>query len=465
MFFKKSSPLSGQIKLLALLELMCLISVFYDVEAFVRWFSPSNTLNTFASPLQSFVYIAIVQLAFLSLGLYTKKNRASVKGTLTRIITAISFGVIGFVMTWPLMSDSNFNVDYIVMLPIITFILIGGVRVYVINTDWLGSKVRNVLFLGAGEMAAYVETRMRRSKDRQGFAIHGFVPVKGDKEGVKKERILNIPQNKLVIYALEHNIDEIVVSCDEPRQSLHVDELLACKTKGIDVIDMCDFVEREIEQIPTNFLTTSKLLSTGGFQSGNHARNVFDWFFNVGLAYILFVLTWPIMLVTALLIKLEDGWSSPVLYSQERVGVKGETFNIYKFRSMSIDAEKNGAQMAGVKDSRVTKIGHYIRKFRIDELPQIFNVMRGDMGFVGPRPERPVFVNELVQKYGYFSERHNVKPGLTGWAQLMYPYGATHHDSFEKLKFDLYYIKHRSFVFDILILIRTIEVVIFGKGR
>ena len=171
------------------------------------------------------------------------------------------------------------------------------------------------------------------------------------------------------------------------------------------------------------------------------------------------------MAITAILIKLEDGLKAPVFYFQERVGLDGQAFNIVKFRSMSVDAEKDGAKWAKEKDSRVTKIGYYIRKYRIDELPQIYNVMKGDMSFVGPRPERPQFVQELVKSIPYYNERHNVKPGLTGWAQLKYPYGASEKDALEKLKYDLYYIKHRSFLLDLLILIRTVEIVLFGKGR
>ena len=154
-----------------------------------------------------------------------------------------------------------------------------------------------------------------------------------------------------------------------------------------------------------------------------------------------------------------------VFYKQERVGLNGRLFNIIKFRSMRHDAEKDGAKWATANDARVTKIGSFIRKFRIDELPQIWNVFRGEMSFIGPRPERSQFVDQLNREIPYYDQRHNVKPGLTGWAQLNYPYGASVEDSMEKLKFDLYYVKHQSFMLDMLILIRTVEVVLFGKGR
>lgn len=343
-----------------------------------------------------------------------QKNRETIKGTIARIVTLVAFGVIALVITWPLLSVIELSTHYIAMITVISVVSIAVIRAYVITTDWLGSRTRNILFVGTGKKASYVEKRMRRDKDLQELVIPGFIPVHGDRGGIKNENIIQTPQNGLVIYALKNEIDEIVIACDEARNNLQVDELVACKIKGIDVIDMCDFVEREVCQIPTNFLTPYKLAISGGFHSHNHGRNAFDWFFNVTLAYILFMVAWPFMLLTALFIKLEGGWKAPVLYRQERVGVKGKIFSIYKFRSMRIDAKKYGAKMTDNNDNRITKIGNVIRKVRIDELPQIFNIMCGDMGIVGPRPEFPVFVDDLVKKYSYFGGRHNVKPGLTG---------------------------------------------------
>jgi len=170
------------------------------------------------------------------------------------------------------------------------------------------------------------------------------------------------------------------------------------------------------------------------------------------------------MLITALLIKIEDGWDMPVFYRQVRTGLNGADFDVLKFRSMIVDAEKSGAQWATKNDARVTRVGAIIRKLRIDELPQILNVWNGSMSFVGPRPERPEFIERLSEVIPYYQERHRVKPGITGWAQLSYPYGATEKDSLEKQQFDLYYVKNHSLFFDVLILMQTVEVVLFGKG-
>jgi exopolysaccharide biosynthesis polyprenyl glycosylphosphotransferase len=179
---------------------------------------------------------------------------------------------------------------------------------------------------------------------------------------------------------------------------------------------------------------------------------------------ILLALIWPIMLVTAIAIMLEDGRNAPIFYRQTRVGFRGRSFQVIKFRSMIQDAEKAGAQWAQRNDSRVTRVGAVIRKLRVDELPQLLNVFRGDMSFVGPRPERPEFVADLAARIPYYRERHCVKPGITGWAQVCYPYGASETDALEKLQYDLYYVKNHSLLFDVMILLQTAEVVLLGKG-
>jgi sugar transferase (PEP-CTERM system associated) len=446
-----------------ILIVTCLLLNNFEINLFSLHVHKEAILNQYLIG----IFVVIVQFSFIALGLYNTKYRESFKGIFSRIIASVSFGVIALVITSGFMNNSNLDMSYMTSLLFVTVTFFSGLRLLMLKVDLFSLKKKTILIIGAGTKAKYFETRMKRVVDRQNFTIHGFIPTDGDnlKKGITKETIINIEQTGLVIYALEHEIDEIVVATDEPRGNLHVDELFASKIKGVDIVEMTDFIEREMHQIPTDMLTPSKVMYSDGFSSNNHLRNALDWLFNTSLAFVLLILTWPILLLTVVMIKIEDGIKAPVLYKQERVGANGRTFNIFKFRSMRIDAEKHGAKMATKNDERITKVGKFIRRVRIDELPQILNVMSGQMGFVGPRPERPIFVNKLIQKYHFFDERHNVKPGLTGWAQLMYPYGATENDSFEKLKFDLYYIKHRSFTLDILILIRTVEVVLFGKGR
>jgi sugar transferase (PEP-CTERM system associated) len=415
--------------------------------------------------INALVFAIFVQLSSLSLGLYNSKLRESFRGIIRRTFVAVAIGFSIMTLFSSLPGVAGLSVEVLVLAAVFSFVSAGVFRYFTFQVDFFGFGKRKILVIGAGARASIIEQRMRRDVDRQNFTVHGFVVVNGDaKNGIVNENRINL-ESSLVSYALENNIDEIVVANDERRNNLPVDELFSCKIRGIEISEILDFIERETGQIAVNLIYPSWVIYSSGFASTNYLRNTLDWIFNAALAFILLFCTWPIMLITAFFIKMEDGLKAPVFYSQERVGLDGEPFNIVKFRSMKIDAEKNGAQWASKVDSRVTKLGYYLRKFRIDELPQIYNVMRGEMGFVGPRPERPEFVQQLIKTIPYFNERHNVKPGLTGWAQLKYPYGATEEDSLEKLKYDLYYIKHRSFLLDLLILIRTVEIVLFGKGR
>ena len=411
------------------------------------------------------VFASVVQLSSLSLGLYNSKLRESFRGLIRRLLLAIAIGFSITSILNALYSEQPLPLEVLVVSAVFSFIFASIFRYFTFQIDFFGFNKRNVLVLGAGNRSSIIEQRMRRGVDRQTFHVHGFVIMNGDSEqGIVNENKITL-NTSLVSYAIDHNIDEIVVANDERRNNLPVDELFACKIRDIEITEILDFIERETGQIAVDLIYTSWIIYSNGFSSANYLRNALDWIFNAAMAFILFLLTWPIMLITAMLIKLDEGFKAPVFYIQERVGLDGEPFSIIKFRSMRLDAEKNGAQMATENDSRITKIGNVIRKYRIDELPQMYNVIKGEMGFVGPRPERPEFVQQLIKTIPYYNERHNVKPGLTGWAQLKYPYGATEADSLEKLKYDLYYIKHRSFLLDLLILIRTVEVVLFGKGR
>jgi sugar transferase (PEP-CTERM system associated) len=311
---------------------------------------------------------------------------------------------------------------------------------------------------------------MRRDVDRFGFELLGFIPIPGDnrQEGIQNEKLLYVKiDENFRNFIADNDIDEVVIACDQRRGTLPVEILFDCRIRGVEVTDLLDFMERETGQIVVNLMYPSWVIYSNGFNSQNYLREAFDYVFNGLMASIVLLFTWPFMLLTALVIYLDDGLKTgtSVLYKQERVGLNGKLFNILKFRSMRPDAESDGAKWATKNDSRVTRIGQFIRKYRVDELPQLLNVYRGEMSFIGPRPERPQFVEQLIRDIPYYNQRHNVKPGIAGWAQLNYPYGASVEDSMEKLKFDLYYVKHQSFMLDMLILVRTVEVVIFGKGR
>jgi len=261
-----------------------------------------------------------------------------------------------------------------------------------------------------------------------------------------------------IVYRL--GVSEIVVAADD-RRGLPVSQLLHCKLAGIKVIDFLDFWERETRTIDLEALRPSWLFYSDGFRCGpldEFLKRAFDIVVSVGLL----LLTLPLWMVTAGAIKLES--TGPIFYQQKRVGLHGRTFTILKFRSMRADAETDGPRWAAERDPRITRVGMIIRKLRIDELAQIFNVLRGDMSFVGPRPERPFFVAELAQKIPYYSERHWVRPGITGWAQVNYPYGASTEDAWIRLTYDLYYVKNRSIFLDCVILLQTARVIFWNYG-
>jgi sugar transferase (PEP-CTERM system associated) len=240
-------------------------------------------------------------------------------------------------------------------------------------------------------------------------------------------------------------------------------ELLECRLAGIEVLELPSFLERETGKVRLDVLNPSWIIFGEGFRASAR-QQLLERAFDIVASLGLLVVALPFMLLAVVGIKLEEGRSAPVFYRQRRVGYRGDVFDVLKFRSMRVDAEKFGAQYATANDPRVTRIGGLMRKTRIDELPQLLNVLRGEMSFVGPRPERPEFVNELEHRIPYYRERHTVKPGITGWAQLCYPYGSSEKDTIEKLQYDLYYVKNRSLLFDLAILVQTVEVVLWRKG-
>jgi sugar transferase (PEP-CTERM system associated) len=320
-----------------------------------------------------------------------------------------------------------------------------------------------VLIFGAGDAASTITSAMRRRSDRQGFNIVGFVRVGGEDSKISGERVINLTQ-PLAEYTKQTEIDQIVIALDDKRGNMPMDELFQCRMNGIQVMDLVNFFEREAGKILVDFVTPGWMTFADGFKTST-ASKVGKRCFDIATSFALLMVAWPFMLATTLAIWLEDGLRAPILFRQERVGKDGKLFKVLKFRSMSVDAESDGkARWATKNDSRVTRVGNFIRKTRIDELPQIINVLIGDMAFIGPRPERPEFVKQLSEQIPYYNARHCVKPGITGWAQLCYPYGASENDARQKLQFDLYYVKNHSLFLDFMVCLTTVEVVLFGKG-
>jgi sugar transferase (PEP-CTERM system associated) len=417
------------------------------------------------------LFTILVTLSALSVGLYESKLRETFRGVIRRIFVsvAISYFIIE-VVTSVLLTNIEISRYYFPSYAGMTIIVIVIFRYFINRLGILGLGQSKIIVIGAGERASIIEKRMRREVDRFGFELLGFIPIPGDnrEEGIQNEKLLHVKiDENFKNFIADNGIDEVVIACDQRRGTLPVEILFDCRLRGVEVSDLLDFMERETGQIVVNLMYPSWVIYSNGFNSQNYLRDALDYTMNCLMAVIVLLFAWPFMLLTAIIILFEDVnlKNASVFYKQERVGLNGRLFNIIKFRSMRHDAEKYGAKWATANDSRVTKVGFFIRKFRIDELPQVWNVFRGEMSFVGPRPERPQFVEQLIKEIPYYNQRHNVKPGLAGWAQLNYPYGASVEDSMEKLKFDLYYVKHQSLMLDILILIRTVEVVLFGKGR
>ena len=334
-------------------------------------------------------------------------------------------------------------------------------RMYVAHRAAVPHARTRILIFGTGPAAQLVGNTLRM-RDPNAHIV-GYVPGPNEKEpAVPRNELLSL-DGTLTDLAHKLGVDEIVVALTERRSgSMPLRQLLDCKLRGVKVYDINTHFEKTLGQIRVDYVNAGWLIFGDGFNQ-DALRTFVKRVFDIACASGLIVLSAPIMLVTAVAIKLNS--RGPVLYRQERVGFGGRPFNMAKFRSMRTDAEKDGTpRWAATNDDRVTRVGHVIRRLRIDELPQLFNVLRGEMSLVGPRPERPYFVEQLMQEIPYFAVRHSVKPGVTGWAQVRYQYGATVEDSMEKLQYDLYYVKNHTLFLDMVVLFETVAVVLTGKG-
>lgn len=444
--------------------------VTYLAALILQWLALYDSANTQGTWINVVLFTLSIVTINLSVGLYEQRLREPFRGIIRRLFVSVivSYFVVE-VLSSVLFDDTTEH--YLHAISSVTLIILALVtfRYFVHNTESF-SKRPNIIILGAGVRASVIERRMRREVDRHNFNLLCFIPIPGDQidVGIVDEAIRHIDvENELEQFIIDHDVSEIVIANDQRRGTLPVNVLFNARLKGIKVTDLLDFIERELGQILVDLMYPSWVIYSNGFQSPQIFRKVADYWINVALAMILLLFAWPFMLATALIIYIDDGFrtGAGVLYRQTRVGKDGALFDILKFRSMRPDAEKDGAKWASKNDNRVTAVGAFIRKFRLDELPQLLNILKGEMSFIGPRPERPQFVEQLVKDLPYYDQRHNVKPGLAGWAQLKYPYGASVNDSLEKLKYDLYYVKHQSLLLDLLILVRTVEIVLFGKGR
>lgn len=410
--------------------------------------------------LDSLVFCAGGVGSLFAMGLYHGRNSTRFHDVFIR--TILGFGLAFVVLSvanylWP--SLAFWRQTQLIGLPIslVGVFLLRYLFLHLIDSDLI---VRRILVLGTGENAAEVE-QLEASSDSCGLKCVGFLDVEGNSVRVTRSRIIPVPES-LMAFCREQQVSEIVVAVQERRGMMPINELMDCKLSGIPIYDLMTFMERETGRCDLNGLRPSWFIFAEGF-TGGQAQQAVKRGLDVVLSIVLLIVTLPLIGATALAIRIES--PGAVFYRQKRVGLNGKVFDIIKFRSMAVDAEADGQAVWAVRnDPRITDIGRVIRKFRIDELPQIINVLKGEMSFVGPRPERPEFVAELTKEFGYYNERHRVKPGITGWAQLQYIYSDSIEGGLNKLQYDLYYVRHYSLLLDLFIVIQTARVILWPTG-
>lgn len=443
--------------LLAGIEAIIFVIAFQLSVHLRWWFIDGEPTN---EPTGLLIYSIVISLVFVltmgATGLYEANLREGLTGSLIRITLSLLLGSLvlaALSFFFPLLGLWRSILSLTV---IFSFIFVIALRLIFFHFNPSIFK-RRILVFGDSRLATQVMIASQKRLD-----IVGFIPTS---EQHDNNQIKVIEHDKALIQiAIETQADEIVLAIEDRRGKLPIEELLECRMSGIQVLEQQSFFERELGVLKLELLTPSWLIYSDGFEHGLMTMLV-KRFLDIMMSLVFVILLWPVMLLTAAVIFAESGFRYSVLYRQVRIGENGEPFEVIKFRSMRIDAEADGrARWAVTNDPRITRVGRFIRKTRIDELPQIFNVLKGEMSFVGPRPERPEFVADLTRKYEHYATRHRLKPGLTGWAQISYPYGSTEEDALRKLEYDLYYIKNHSIFLDLLIMVETVEVVLFGKG-
>ncbi len=444
-------------------EICLLMTVFY-VGVGIRYVSWGNIeINLFLSELPgalTFAFVIITSMA--AMGMYQSDFKLDFESILLRLMPAfaLSFAIMTFIFY--VLPDLYFGRGLLAIAMILAFALLLLLRMLFFRLPGVEFFRPRAIVLGTGNSAHELYKLIAEKSFFRNHNIVGYVPFYGEERKVPVTAIIEKNSN-LGVLAAQKDVSEVIVATQERRGGgFPIQELLECKMNGINVMDIATFYEKERGYIRMDSLQPSWLVFGRGFDQ-SLIRSLIKRIFDLCASILLLIVTLPVMLITIIIIFLEDG--KPIFYRQARIGRGGTVFSVIKFRSMRKDAEKGGRpQWSTEDDPRITRIGKIIRKLRIDELPQIINVLKGEMSFVGPRPERPYFVDMLIAQVPYYNIRHSVKPGITGWAQVRYPYGSSVEDSIEKLQYDLYYVKNHSLFLDLIILIDTVGVVLLGKG-
>lgn len=404
-------------------------------------------------------FAGMMLAAMIGVGVYGPDSLRSMRYATARILVAVSLGIIALSFIDFLFAVQNF------WRSTLAYAMAGAIVLLVLNRLIVGGLLgasafrRRVLVLGAGLRA----DRLRQLAERPecGFAIVGYIRMT-ESQPVVEEAISREAIHNLTRFVENLGVSEVVLALEERRNALPLKDLLRIKTAGVHVNDFSSFIERETGRVDLDSVNPSWLIFSDGFSSGRALSSASKRVFDIAASAALLALTAPLIVLFALLVKLDS--KGPAFFRQTRVGLFGQNFQVIKLRSMRNDAEAAGAQWATQNDPRITRLGRFIRKVRIDELPQAWSVLKGEMSFVGPRPERPEFVAELEDRLPYYTERHMVKPGITGWAQINFPYGASIEDSRQKLEYDLYYAKNYTPFLDLLIMLQTVRVILWHEG-
>lgn len=409
---------------------------------------------------QLMTFAASLLVAAMAVGVYGPDALQSLRFAIARLLVAVSLGVIfqsvmAFVL--PGMTLWRSNSLYAMVL---AFVFLAFSRALLGSLIGGEAFKRRLLVLGAGKRAQRIKEL--EAKPGSGFVVVGYIAMNENKrvipEAINRDAIYNLAD-----FVVKMGASEVVLALEERRNAIPLDDLLRIKTTGVHVNEISSFLERETGRVDLDSVNPSWLIFSDGFSSGRRLSGIAKRLFDIIASSILLLFSAPVIFLFAILVKVES--RGPAFYRQTRVGLFGQPYSVVKLRSMRSDAEVEGKAVWAMKDDpRITLIGKFIRKVRIDELPQTWNVLKGEMSFVGPRPERPEFVADLETQLSYYAERHMVKPGITGWAQINYPYGASTEDSRHKLEYDLYYAKNYTPFLDILILLQTIRVVIWPEG-
>jgi sugar transferase (PEP-CTERM system associated) len=412
--------------------------------------------------LSSLTFALVIVFSMSALGMYQHSAREGLRTTLFRIMPSFA---LGFALLSALIAvRPEIYLGRGVSSAIFALGATGVVltRLVVFKSAESALLEARLIFIGSGPLARECVDLAFSKLGFHQFKVVGCLSVEGEERAVPESYLLPMGES-LLMMAQKYEASEIVVTVSNRRgRSFPTEQLLECALGGVRVIDAATFFEREACQIRLDSLQPSYLIFGGGFDQ-SFVRATSKRLFDLAASVVIGLASSPVLLLAAAAIAIEDG--GPVFYHQERVGRNGRHFKVVKLRSMRNDAEGDGLPAwASLEDPRITRVGKLLRKMRIDELPQMLNVFRGDMSFVGPRPERAYFVDQLVGQVPYYHVRHGIKPGVTGLAQVRYQYGASIEDAIQKLQYDLYYVKNNSLFLDLLILVDTVQVVLLGKG-